>query len=1017
VNIKDDIIRSSGSVYEMLIITLDHKIKTDELANLKSILEHIANIPDKIKQNMETRCRKISKFYGFDSGCHIDTRTLKAQRSIEYYLDDYFDLNKHCLDTVACFKSIMLGKGDVCVLSRSPHPFWSFRIRRMIHEIRGVKEVLSTPCYRTRWLDERKLLKSDGEEQQIQIDDTRPFRKPLIFFSFIRINSGSITRPTEWENISKTIQNINNTLRQGRNDSLTEIYLTFSDSQLLIKGEFHTFAQAESWSEKIRKITEKSEMSTQVAYSAENIEWINNNGYRWFRYRDLRHNDSNLPSKDLMENKYMKCGLLIKAEANHAHGIGFKIRDYFNEKWALDFSNNAKPDQLFGVESGVLRPKGYWDILLLVKTKSMFELLRVVVAKLSNHPHVQETRILPLNELTSARNQKTWNNRELNPGRESHKSEKLEFPSVMPYAFFDTCNCDKSQWTDLISFRIYNLRFNFELLLSRVDQLHYSWKNRFPATTPSTFDKIRLRLFTLIDQCCEFISNTSPGDELKRIHLIENLETHYRQQNEFYETLVAVFHEYCEGSHATTMVDPLTNIGERSGMSQLIIEAVNRLMRDYCSVFKESVELDSFLTSHFRKKTSVLFGDNTDIIKDANAVMKSYVSALRPSRRWSGLVSIHTGDDYQMHFESHLLKVPTSVKISAADSLIFTGHEAAHFLHTASAHYAYVLRDYDKDHSTLNHETPSRIGHLLNTYQDELMSMLLAKYEMVLEIHDRNDSNNFEKRQKVIIEVFDKKYNMQDSLKAHFRKWQDCLKKMVIEISIDILSNLLCSPLFALAVAKKTFAPDVCPPVSTERMGISNHERNRWSKSNVLNLPASIRIEIALYVAECLRLDEKWKKPLIKIKKNLDHLNREMKSLWNKTKTRRESPFGFLRLNDFMCVRDVLDAFFNISNERVETLEQAVDHTLSPSPLFFKDPGKTSKNCKDPRDSSTLYGECMTIAERLAHDCEVVTDYPPKYVAAAAHIENPDDGPVIRRPFFPAGRICHSIIYSRKNEN
>ncbi|MBN2056005.1 hypothetical protein JW905_13840 [bacterium] len=966
---QDGIIRSSGSVYELLLISLEHHDNdTNESAKLKYVLSKIENIPKLVTDDMAMRCPRVATYYGLVDEGASPRCMLETVPADSFFNSPRIDLSKDCPDSVEAFRGILLGKGDICVLTRTPHPFHSLRMRSMIHQCRGVKEILPIPCHRIKWPDERIFLEHDAKEW-VTIDETEPFQKPLIFFTFLKLTSD--TSSDLKDVLKRTIAAIDVNIRKKMPGTYTEIYLTFLDNQLLVKGEFSTFTEGATWSDRLRDCPGIIEVASQVCYSAQDVTWDVESGRWWFSYPVLDGHWHHEP-----DDHRMLCGLLLKVRAGEAGLVGGQLKEFFKFE-----STDSKISVKY---TG--RSKGYWDLFCYLETISVFDVLRIVVTKLLNSPSIIETRILPNLQIPHA----------TDPSLSVFATDKQEEypiqPRFMPEVTnkinlkFDECTLPLNGHIDPLVARSYNLRFDLQLLLSKVRQLYAAWSGRVRfSTTPITFDSLIEELTELINQLCKQISRNELTADA--IHLLDISSKRAEVCNQIYMTMVEVYHELSEGTQVTSINDPMMNYGERSGILQLVHQTAGRLMAEYCGKFQYSSQLEKY----------------KDSIRMRNHL---------PSSFWKGVVASTTGHDFKVHTKWQLLYVPSGIKISVHDLLFFVGHEAAHFILANAREYSrffdFLFRiSQNEEHRNHKKHDPRLLDRLINSCITQLKKWILLSHckDLSSASGDFSNSSMHDNLDEIYEYVLEKK----GIYRKYRQQWEMRLNRMCEEFLIDLMSNLICSPFFSLAIARNYYSPLHYPPVNSGSTRTASGATEQYKPSSH-RLPVAIRIKLGLHVCSSLKLDQAWKNPLLRQYELIEAIETKLANRFNPEYpgTRCQE----LHYMDRVYLTTVMARCFTESKDFALEMEKTMQLLLRPCPLFF--PAPDNEKDDDPRSSRAIHDQCRRIAERISYDCEVVTDAQAKFITAASLVEDDNGKRILARPFFPAGRVCHSVIYSKQ---
>jgi len=164
-----------------------------------------------------------------------------------------------------------------------------------------------------------------------------------------------------------------------------------------------------------------------------------------------------------------------------------------------------------------------------------------------------------------------------------------------------------------------------------------------------------------------------------------------------------------------------------------------------------------------------------------------------------------------------------------------------------------------------------------------------------------------------------------------------------------------------------------------------------------LLLPPSLRIKAGIHLGERMKWSKEWLKPL---KDLLYRLNDSENEYQEYSYERFEIWLGNVLRDDFYPRR----------------ICEFLDKTFEISPLFFS----FDDNDLQKVSSKKTFNLCLDIARQLGEDDLLVTDHSPRYIAAASilpgAIKDLSIGNIdgLDRPYYPSGRIYHSILYSQK---
>ncbi len=135
-------------------------------------------------------------------------------------------------------------------------------------------------------------------------------------------------------------------------------------------------------------------------------------------------------------------------------------------------------------------------------------------------------------------------------------------------------------------------------------------------------------------------------------------------------------------------------------------------------------------------------------------------------------------------------------------------------------------------------------------------------------------------------------------------------------------------------------------------------------------------------VCSMLNLDENWSKM---INKNIDSIQRE------------EKDDEFISLFELKQFRKIIKNIIIWGDTHFDDV------------WFFPSPNDDDFQLKRSEISRRIYNYCAGISWNLFSENSLELTAPPKYIAAASMIDP------ISRPFFPTGRLLHSIYYTESN--
>ncbi|MFV2016623.1 MAG: hypothetical protein ACC656_14430, partial [Candidatus Heimdallarchaeota archaeon] len=237
---------------------------------------------------------------------------------------------------------------------------------------------------------------------------------------------------------------------------------------------------------------------------------------------------------------------------------------------------------------------------------------------------------------------------------------------------------------DILSFKIYNLKFELELLWGYTQQLRKAWwsEELAPVSTLDKLDEISASYFdeilvkfndfnkTLPPEIFSYIEDTNiflefspkfPPDEIyekvknRRDELLDhfhsasklvwdyfyNLGKNIQQIKYSLFYLINQFNVGLESKQIVTVSEPYIRFGEKSGIMDQIYAVVNQVFLDYVGRYKERV---------------------------------------LNKNNWKGLILPHSDIDYGILPASQILFLPFGFKFHSNEKLLLVAHEAVHFM-------------------------------------------------------------------------------------------------------------------------------------------------------------------------------------------------------------------------------------------------------------------------------------------------------------------------------------------------
>jgi hypothetical protein len=511
----------------------------------------------------------------------------------------------------------------------------------------------------------------------------------------------------------------------------------------------------------------------------------------------------------------------------------------------------------------------------------------------------------------------------------------------------------------IASRRLYNSKLVLDWLACHISQIQNLWiQKHLPGEMTFTLmnemlEKIILPTMKDMGQILnEWIENSHKIDQESFDEYWGNLaelEDTINRLKEHAQCVRAEFHERTEGLQALTENEPHILLGERSGVTDMFHAAAAVLLRRYCSQWD--------FTGHKIFKQNI----------------------------WKGIVAAsNTASDWIVFPGIQLLQLPLELKLGTHCRLVPLAHEGAH----------QIVREAYKSNEVAAGELKKWWYRICNSALK--MSILLSK-RIKKELNKHHDLD--------LIEVeFDR-------VNRTINDWEKELPNS--EFVADMLYFLSAGPaairsLYELIYSGECNYLEEHPPMWLRviwgcgffsKLGIDLN-RDPWlvEKSKNMRLDNAVRA-LAIKAGEpvdllCDLINQQFQ---CKTKNELSDLI----DIIGKQEMREDgvSLRGDAILNHHVFLISALYANDN------QYLNELIDwcRKYSEPEFFFYPISKKRRFIKKQVDA--INKKCRVIAANLLYNEQIVLNANPRYIAAASvH-------PLLRRPFYPGGRVIHSIFY------
>ena len=665
---RDNVVRTGNRIYELSMLS----VTGSEPGRDHDFLSRYIHILEELKTQ--------ASWFEHSDRCQCEGLTRRRRQCLysapEYYEDPkqeghfyrYFvgqDFHVKCPERMEVSQAVMLGKGDVCLFTHGSDELWSCHLRSQLHQVEGVREIFPVPCLRMVSTEDIGPF-VERHEKGRRISDRSMFKRgseqgyepaPVICFTAAQLRGdgqGPQARqlnPERIRDLAKTVLELKH-MNLEKALSLTcdpriEAFFTFSDYQLLLKYEAASFTEACTVLKKIREKCGKliHSTSTQVALPFTEPKEIRG----W-------HEHETEPE--------FSVGLLLRVETDKHDAIVDYVRAAM-EKWREDNHLIGKPRQ------DLIR-HGYWDIHIVTPCNSLHRFAHFIVDKVAGLDGIEATRIVPYQELEGTP--------ELKPRARPKRFKPL--PSLPPVgAKLKPRQADDDTW---FRRRAQDLVVHLGWVKTRIDQFRQAWtrSDRLPET--KTIDRLQ-DILSLQHKNLAMALEDGSNDYPELLEAMCEARGLSSKCLESFEALVALYHERLEGAHLGAVVEPYSRLGEHAGVLALTLNAIDRLISDYCNT------------------------------RDGEKV-------------WDGLVTTTTGKDFSIVPHLHLLLAPVPIKLSARSNILTIPHEASHLLFHELGYSRQRLTVFGKDiRGQRIHEIHEDTGRLTAVAFEKCLEDVLSK--------------------------------------------------------------------------------------------------------------------------------------------------------------------------------------------------------------------------------------------------------------------------------------------------
>jgi hypothetical protein len=983
-----------------------------------------------------------SRFGGNFSACWLKDKTAGSKRDRKYRCSEIFmepdllkdfEKNKHIPNVAFTF-----GKIDAVTILQVPHSYWSSIFRSFMLTQRVIEEkknepfdIINLPSHRVKYGcvtdDPKKKCGAPCGTPEEELYNYS-FDKPYVAFTLVQfpktlikhcdhpkchIGDSPCLRKNHLIRFCKTLlaskedKQLNK--REQQSDSgdnpRIELFLTFSGHyQAIIKSEFKSIDEINMFLDKIKSFEADflvDEIATIVGLNGKHFldgkkgkqifDTSSSSGEFAFAILIKTKGTSDFLSSEKMDKKGEKSEK--KTEFSLDYDICKELKGVLS-KYISDDKNMVI----------YMRPF-FWDILVTIKTSEIYKFVMSVIKDIRDIPNVVHAITIPLWEFEEYNNKRehikkikeksgekatitkltecpAWSDRrkqifasQSNLGEEILKEWK-KFKAIVPKDIFK----QSEGMLNPLSNRIYNQKFDLELIFAYLLQLEAGWTTHLLTYPLRTFELMLRSLRNIYKELVELTKEMKKVEQQKATdkkevwEKLSEIVSEISTLKEIITNLITEYNDKQEGSQISWMTAPYLRIGQRAGVIDMYTDALNDLFKDYCGKFLGKIDL------------------------------------------WKGLVTPSSGQDFSVVPVYQVLHLPVDIKFHVHGRLPLMAHEAAHFILWCllkAPDSSYFIREDElkknKNFSkkkALDDKLLEKRKFFIIKIWNEMFER--AKREAQYVLKDEKYEVEYEKGKKVEIKRVDM---VLGSLNIVRDKEPDAL-----EFLVDVLAGLIAGPAYFKSFGllyyqsrestiqrPRTIVPTYYPKSDWIRvyLGILLWQRISRKEKNGMDwlddyweLPSYFSEVLATVDTELVEedndnkyrdyLSEKIAPESIKVRK-LDFYMDYNTYLIRAFFARKRGP----------CLLDRFVRFF----------EDIFDKNL----FFFGGHGGVrfkSNTAKDvQKDCIEVSERCCQYASQLVFESRIILEGRLKDISASS-IMSP-----IQRPVVPSGRILHSLYY------
>ena len=539
---------------------------------------------------------------------------------------------------------------------------------------------------------------------------------------------------------------------------------------------------------------------------------------------------------------------------------------------------------------------------------------------------------------------------------------------------------------DALANRIYNQKFDLELIFAYLLQLEAGWTMHLLTHPLRTFDLLLKSLKNIYENLKKLSEDKIYLDEVKNPNDKKEIWRKFSDTvdgisslKETISDLITEYNDKQEGSQIAWMTAPYLRIGQRAGVIDLYTEGLNDLFKEYCGRFFKVIDL------------------------------------------WKGLVTPSSGRDFSIIPIFQVLHLPVDIKFHVHGRLPIMAHEAAHFIFWClfeapdSSHF--ITKEKELNDALKNHpgfsnrdKLESEIRNKVKDFKDSIWEEMFSRAKKEAERVLKYDEDS----KMLVIKNIEK-------VKRRLERDQQ-IRPGSLEFLVDLLAGLLAGPAYF-----KSFG------LLYYQASPSFHKESKGKKQILHTYPMFYWVRIYLGILSWGKGDQRkgwledyWELPSyfddaiakVEIEEAMD-IKSYSKYLRDSVIEKFEDGIGFKeeRTPEFFTDYNtyLINAFFFRDEEGncllnlfINFFEKFFDKNF----FFFEknggiicDDASTSEKRSITMNCKRKSKECLRIASQLVFDNKIILEGRLKDISAASIM------PPIKRPVVPSGRILHSLYY------